>query len=146
VAGVAIRTTDVVAPVFPAPEVVVLFLAGVAAETCFRDLFRRLVLERDYLCGIAFLDVGFARTMTRFTACDFSLPTGYAFKLGMRGMGKSFELVLVTGFASLSADVVLRHGDPRFGRTNRRRLRWVVVAKPTDRGGNEHTDQECFNK
>jgi hypothetical protein len=61
---VAVGTTDVVAPVFTAAEVIVLFLARVAAKTRFRNLFGGLVLKRDYLGRIAFLDVGFAGTMT----------------------------------------------------------------------------------
>jgi len=36
---VTVSATDVVAPVLAAPEVVVFFLAGMAAQTRFGDLF-----------------------------------------------------------------------------------------------------------
>ena len=42
---VAFGTTDVIAPVFAATEVVVFFLACMTGETRLRDLFRRLVFE-----------------------------------------------------------------------------------------------------
>ncbi len=35
-----IRTSDVVAPVFTAPEIITFFLSGMARQTCFRYFFR----------------------------------------------------------------------------------------------------------
>ena len=72
---VTISTTDVVAPVFAAAEVVVLFSPGVASQAGFRDLFGRLVLERDDLRRIAFRDVLLAWSMTRLTASHLVFPT-----------------------------------------------------------------------
>ena len=72
---VAIDTTDVVAPVFTAPEVVVFFSAGVTSKTTFGHLFRRLVFEGDDLLGIAFLSVCLAGTMARFATRHLALPT-----------------------------------------------------------------------
>ena len=75
VGGVTIGTTDVVAPMFPAPEIVVLFSSGMAGQTSFGNLLRRLVLERDDLFGIAFFSVSLAGTMTRFATCHLPFPT-----------------------------------------------------------------------
>ena len=74
-AGVAIGATDIVAPVFAATEVVVLFLSRVAAETRFRSFFRRFSLERNDLRRIALFAVGFAGTMTRLATSDLIFPT-----------------------------------------------------------------------
>lgn len=82
----AINTTYIVSPVFTATEVIVLFFTGVTAEAGFRSLFRRFVLERDYLCRIAFLYVGFAGTVTRLTAGYFALPAADLPEGGMRSM------------------------------------------------------------
>ena len=72
---VTISTTDVVAPVFAAAEVVVLFSPGVAGQAGFRDLFGGLVLERDDLRRIAFGYVFLAWSMTRLTARHLVFPT-----------------------------------------------------------------------
>ena len=103
----AVSTTDVVAPVFAAAEVVVLFSPGMAAQTRFGDLFRRLVLERDDLGGIAFLRVGLAWSMTRLTACHSVFPALQTPKLGVRGRQEILELIFVTVFARLTADVLI---------------------------------------
>ena len=70
-----IRTAYVVAPVLAAPEVIVLFPARMAGEASFRDGFGRFIFERNDLRRIAFFDVSFARTVTRFTPGNFSFPT-----------------------------------------------------------------------
>jgi len=69
-----IRTADVVAPMFPAAEIIPFLFTGVAGEACFRDLFGALVFERNDLLWIAFGEVRFAWSMTRLTASYFSLP------------------------------------------------------------------------
>ena len=75
--------TDVVAPVLTATKVVVLFPARVTAQTRLRNLFGRLVLERDDLFWIAFLSVCLAWTMTGLTTCHLFLPTAELRELGM---------------------------------------------------------------
>lgn len=69
-----IGTTNVVAPVFAAAEIVVLFPSRVTTETSLRDLFRRLVLERNNFLGIAFFRMSFARSVTRLAARDLVFP------------------------------------------------------------------------
>ena len=72
---VTIGATNVIAPVLAAAKIVVLLFACMAGKTSLGSFFRRLVLEADYLCGVAFFGVGLARTMTRFTSGNFSFPT-----------------------------------------------------------------------
>ena len=101
----AISAADVVAPVLSAPEVVALFLAGMAGQAGLGRFFRRFVLERDDLGGIAFGDVVLTGTMTRFTAGDLVLPTTNRGKTGMRRVRIGFKLIFVTVFARIAADV-----------------------------------------
>ena len=71
----AIGTADIVAPVLAAAEVIVFLAARVARQTRLGGLFRRFVLEGNDLRRIAFLDVGFAWTMTRLATGHFFFPT-----------------------------------------------------------------------
>ena|ERR1043166_539629 len=102
----AIGATDIVAPVFAAPEIVVFFTTCVAGKAGFRCFFRRFVFERDYLCGIAFFCVGFAWPMAGFAAGYFSLPTTDRGQGGMRRMRISFELILMTILTGFTADII----------------------------------------
>jgi len=106
----AIDTTDVVAPVFTATEVVVLLSARVTAQTGFRNFFWRLVLERNDLRGIAFCNVGLAWSMARLAARRFLFPTAKLYELSMRSMRKGFELIFVAVFTCFTADVVFSPG------------------------------------
>ena len=45
--------------------------------------------------------------MTLFAARDFALPTADLGKLGVRSMREGFELILVTVFARLAANIVI---------------------------------------
>jgi hypothetical protein len=74
---VAFGTAYVVAPVFAAAKIIVLFLAGMTGETSFRDGLRRFVFEGNYLSGIAFFNVGLAWPMTRFATSYLSFPALY---------------------------------------------------------------------
>ena len=104
---VTICAADVVAPVLAATIVVVLFLACMASETAFRDLFARLVLERDNLGDVATtFDVFAARAVTLFAARDLPFPTGRSHQLGVRRVCKGIELIFVTSLTSLCADIV----------------------------------------
>ncbi len=141
----AIDTTDVIAPVFTATEVVVFLSAGVTGETSFRYLLRRLVLEGNNLLGIPFLSVRFAWTMARLAARHLAVPTRKFRQLSMRRMREGLELVFVTVFTCVTADVITRLvlrlvvlGE--FSRRDRRRLRGIGAAKPRYRGQNERTD------
>ena len=70
----AIRTTNVVTPVFATAEVVVLLSARVTGQTRLRDFLGRLVFEGNDLLRIAFLNMGLAWTMTRLTARYLLFP------------------------------------------------------------------------
>lgn len=69
-----IATAYVVAPMLAAAKVVVLLFAGMAGKARLGNLFRRLVLERDYLLRIAFFGVSFTRTVASLAARDLSFP------------------------------------------------------------------------
>ena len=71
----AICTTDVVAPMFSAPEVSVLFSSGMAGETCLRCFFWRLVFEGNNLLGIAFFRVSFTGAVTSLATRHLPFPT-----------------------------------------------------------------------
>src|SRR6476661_112394 len=75
VGRVTVGAADVVAPVFTAAEVIVLFLTRVTGQTRLGDLFRRLVFERDDLLGIAFFAVCFAWSMARLATGNLVFPT-----------------------------------------------------------------------
>ena len=64
----------------------------------------------------------------------------------MRRVRESLELIFVTVFTGLTADVVVGFDEGEFRRAERGRLRGVVVTEPGDRGENEPTDQEYFDK
>lgn len=71
----AICTTDVVAPMFSAPEVIVLFSSGMAGKTCLRRFFWRLVFEGNNLLGIAFFRVSFTGAVTSLATRHLPFPT-----------------------------------------------------------------------
>jgi hypothetical protein len=102
---VAIDTANIITPVLAPAEVVSLFLARMAGKAGLRGVFRRLVLERNYLERIAFSDMVLTRAMTRFTAGDLALPTTNGGKSGVRRVRKGFELIFVTVFTCVAADV-----------------------------------------
>ena len=79
----AVGATDIVAPVLAAAKVVVLFFAGVAAQTCLRSLFRRFVFEGDDFLRIAFLDVSLAWPMARLATRHLVFPTANFYELRM---------------------------------------------------------------
>ena len=122
----AINTTDVVAPVLAAPEVVVLFLPGVTGKTRLGDVFRRQAFERDDLLGIAFFDVGLTWTMARLATRHLLFPTANLDELSMRRVRERFELIFVAVFASVATDVVFRFIDSWFGLARLRRVRRTV--------------------
>ena len=116
-----VSTTDVVAPVFTAAEVVVLFASGVAGQAGFGDLLGRLVFERDDLCRVAFRDVLLAWSMTRLTASHLVFPTAQTAEFGVRSRDEVFELIFVTVFAGLASDVLLvasRHAGEIIGNSS----------------------------
>jgi hypothetical protein len=118
---VAISTTDIVAPVFAAPEIVSLLLASMTPETSLRDLFGRLVLERNDLCGIAFFGVGLTWPMASFAAGYSVLPATYIDELGVGRVRERLELIFVTILACVTANVICRVIGCRFslGRIDR---------------------------
>src|ERR1700674_5815328 len=103
--SVTIGTADVVAPVLATPEVIPFLFACVARKTGLGRFFRRLVPKAHDLGGIAFVDVVLSGTVTSFAAGDLALPTANPGKLGMRSMRVRFELIFVTVFAGVTADI-----------------------------------------
>ena len=103
----AISTTDIVAPVLAAAEVIVLLLAGVASQTCFRDFFRRFVLERDDLLRIAFFNVCLAWSMARLAAGHFVFLTADFYELRVGSVREGLELIFVAVFARLATHVIV---------------------------------------
>src|SRR5437588_3517920 len=101
-----IRTTDVVAPMLSATEVVALFFARVAGQTSLRRFFRGLVLERNDLGRIAFGNMVLAGTVTGFATGYLVFPTANFGKLSVRGMGIGFELIFVAVLAGVAANIV----------------------------------------
>lgn len=101
-----IRAAYIVAPVFAAPEIVPFLFAGMTGETRLRDFLGRLILERDDFCRVAFFQVCFARSMASFATRYFLFPTADLGETGMRSNREGFELILVTVFAGLAADVI----------------------------------------
>ena len=110
-----IRATNIVAPVFTAAEVVVLFAPGMARQAGFGDLLGRLVLEGDDFLRVAFLGVGLAWTMTRLATRHLLLPTAKPRELSMRSMRESLELIFMAVFTSFTADVLILGLDHRSG-------------------------------
>ncbi len=129
----AVSATDIVAPVLAAAKVVVFLSTGMTAQTRFGRFFRRLVFERNDLLRVAFFDVGLAWTMARLATRHLFFPTGKLRELSVRGVREVFELIFVTIFTDLTADVVARLGLRELSRTDWRRLRRVVVAEQTQR-------------
>jgi hypothetical protein len=70
-----ISATDVVAPMFATPKVVVFLSACVAGQAGFRNMLGRSVFERDDLSRITFLYVRRAGPMTCLTPGDLVFPT-----------------------------------------------------------------------
>src|SRR5262245_3462619 len=103
----AVSAADVVAPVFATAEVVVLFSPRMTGQTRFRDLFRRLVLERNDLGRIAFLRVGLAWSMTSLTTGHPVVPPLQTAGFGVRRGQEIFELVLMAVVAGFAADVLV---------------------------------------
>jgi len=107
---VTIGTANIVAPVFSATEIVVLFSTGMAGKTRLRNFFRSLVLERDDLRRVAFFCVSLAWPMTRFASGYLVFPASDFGESGVRGMRKRLELILVASLTNFSANVIVRLG------------------------------------
>ena len=107
----AIGTTDIVAPVFTAAKVVVLFSSRMAGQTSFGNLLGRFVLEGNDLCRVTFGYVVLAWSVTRFTAGYFVFPATEIAQFGMGSRNKILELVfmaVLTRFASYILIVLSR--------------------------------------
>ena len=102
-----VSAADVVAPVFAAFEVIAFLFARVAGKTGLGSFLGRFVFERNDLRRITFFEVGFAWTMTRFAAGHLVFPTADTREPGVGSMREVFELILVTVFAGVTADVIV---------------------------------------
>ena len=106
----AIRAADIIAPVLAATIVVVLFFASVASEASFGNLFGRFSGEGTNLGFIAAaVNVSFAGAVTGFATLTVCLPASVS-ELGVSGLRKANELVLVASLASLAAGEVCGRG------------------------------------
>ncbi len=132
---VTIGAANIVAPVFAATEVVPLFLAGMAGKTSLSRFFRRFILERNDLGGVAFGDVVLSGTMTGFASGDLALPTANLGKLGMRSVRVSFELIFVTILAGFATDIICRVVACWFDLGRLNGLRSTARGEPHDRSG-----------
>ena len=101
-----IRAADVVAPVFAPSEIIAFLFARMAGQAGLGDRLGRLILERDDFRGVAFFKMGLARSMTCFTTSYFSFPGADVGEAGVRSMREGFELIFMTVFARLAADVI----------------------------------------
>ena len=101
-----IGATDVVAPVFTTAEVVAFLFAGMTRKTSLGNLFRRLILETDNLCRIAFFRVCLAWSMTSFASGYFVTPTTDLGEFRVRSVRKRLELIFMTVLARVAADVI----------------------------------------
>lgn len=101
-----VGATNIVAPVFAAPEIVMFFSTRVARETGFGSFFRRFVFERNNLRRITLFTVSLARPMARFAAGYLALPTANLGNLGMRGMREGLELIFVAVLTGIAADII----------------------------------------
>ena len=99
-------TANVVAPVFTSTEVIALFFACVAGKTSLGRFLRAFVLERNDLGRIAFGNMILAGTVTGFASRYLVFPTANLGKLSVRGVGIGFELIFVTVFAGVAANIV----------------------------------------
>ena len=115
-----IGAADTVTKVFAAPEVIAFLFARMAGQAGFGDFLPGLVFERDDLRRVAFFQVGLAWSMTRFAAGYFFFPTADFGEAGVRSMREGLELILVTIFARLAADVITigRRGPRAISRGN----------------------------
>ena len=84
--------------------------------------------------------------MTRLAARHLLLPTAQLRQLSMGSVREEFELIFVTVFAGVAADIIFRLERDRFGLPRLRRLRGAVGTQPTKRRHDEGTDQECFDE
>ena len=73
----------VVSPMFATTKVVTFFSSRMTRKARFGNLFRRLVLEGNYLFRVAFFHVGLSRSMTSFATSDLVFPPTYLRQFGM---------------------------------------------------------------
>lgn len=125
-----------------APKVVVLFLAGMAAETGLGGFFRRLGLERDDFLWITFLEMSFARTVTLLATGDFSFPTTDGSELCVSSVGKVLELIFVTVLAGFTSNVVPAYVNGRGRLVQFDRLGGTIGGKPHESGSQETTNEQ----
>src|SRR5215212_5634281 len=131
-----VRAANVVAPVFAAPEVVVLFLPCVAGEAGVRNLLGRLLFKgSDFSLVAVGLYVRLARPVAGLAAGDLVLPTGL-FESRMCGLREALGLHLVAGRARVAADVIIRFGGRGAS------LRRVVTRRVRLRERTGHCEQK----
>ncbi|HEX6278967.1 MAG TPA: hypothetical protein VFZ49_03030 [Pyrinomonadaceae bacterium] len=108
VGGMAIGTSDVVAPVLTPTEVIMSFLSCVTGKAGLGDFLRILVDERDdrALNGWV-LDMLETRTVARLTTLNLAFPRCEISQFGVFCLGEPVELVFVTAPAGFASDVIV---------------------------------------
>lgn len=106
---VTIGAADVITPVLAAAKIIVTFLARMTRQTGFRYHFRILSFERNDLGRISSVfEVSLAGAVTGFASLGLSFPARQLGQLGVLGLVKFLELVLVTSLAGFASDVIVR--------------------------------------
>jgi hypothetical protein len=120
---VTVGAADVISPMLTATEVIVFLFPSVTGQTGFGDLLRGFVFERDDFCGVAFGDVLFTWSMTRFTSGDLVLPAAETAQFCMRRWNKVLELIFVAISTCFAAHVTIIGTDGPIGRGSFARCR-----------------------
>src|SRR5689334_3009460 len=88
-----------------------------ARQARFGNFLRWFVLKRDDLGRITLFCMGLARSVTSLAASYFVFPAVDGCEASVRSVGESLELILVTVFARVAADVfIVRCGRQRSAR------------------------------
>ena len=142
----AINTANVVAPVLAAPEVVVLFLAGVTGKTRLGNVFRRHAFERNDFLRIALFDVCLAWPMARLATRHLVFPTANFYELRVGSVREGFELIFVAVFTRVATYIIFGLVGGGFGLTLLiSGVRRAAGTEPNNGRYHEDTDQGCFD-
>lgn len=99
---------DIISPVLAPSKIIMRLFTFVAGQTGVGDGFSVEIVQVDYLGLIAAaFDVCFTRTVTGLAALYFIFPALQVAELGVFSSRKGLELVLVTGSAGITADIIV---------------------------------------
>lgn len=108
VSRMTLGAADIISPVLAPSKIVMRLFTFMTGETGVRDGLGVEIVQVDYLGLIAAaFDVCFTRTVTGLAALYFIFPTFQVAQLGVFSSRKGLELVLVTGSAGITADIIV---------------------------------------